>query len=47
MADVFLFPPQWEQILRVDLLLLAKKQSNFYYNLLCAHWDKRKQVFGS
>ncbi|MBX3102406.1 MAG: hypothetical protein KF690_07865 [Bacteroidetes bacterium] len=47
LTEVMLFPPQWEQILRIDLLLLAKKQNNFYYNLLCSNWEKRKQVFAT
>ncbi|MFO0398836.1 MAG: hypothetical protein ACK50T_04350, partial [Sphingobacteriia bacterium] len=45
MRASYLFPPHWEQILRIDLLLLAKKQSNFYYNLLTQDWEQRKRVF--
>lgn len=45
LKDSHLFPPQWEPILRIDLLLLAKKQNNFYYNLLTQAWESRKKVY--
>ncbi len=38
-------PPHMEQILRIDLWLKAKFESNFYYNLIIEEWIKRRKVF--
>jgi len=39
-----LFPEEWENLLRVDLYLMAKQKNKFYHNLLIETWQKRKQV---
>jgi hypothetical protein len=43
--EIRFFPQDWEEILRVDLWLLAKQENKFYYNLMIDEWQNRKQVF--
>ena len=38
-------PPDWENLLRVDLYIRAKQESSFYYNLLLDEWKRRRKVF--
>lgn len=43
--NIQLFPDSWEQTIRIDYWLDAKKDNRFYYNLMHEHWQARKQVF--
>jgi hypothetical protein len=43
--NIQLFPPNWEQTLRVDLWLKAKMENKFYYHLILDGWQERKKVF--
>ncbi len=40
-----IMPPEWENLLRIDLYIKAKQDSSFYYNLLLDEWKKRRKVF--
>lgn len=40
-----LFPDSWEQTIRIDFWLAAKRDNRFYYNLVHERWQARKQVF--
>jgi len=44
-AFIPIFPEHWEQILRLDLWIQAKRENTFYYNLLTDEWQKKKRVF--
>lgn len=42
---LFVFPKEWQPILRVDLWLTAKKNLDFYYNLITEDWVRKRKVF--
>jgi hypothetical protein len=44
-VPIRIFPTEWENILRIDLWLEAKKKNQFYYNLLREDWQSRKKVY--